>query len=142
MAIPIYFDLEELLQSDTALKNKIENLPSWNIVSHLNELAYFLDGIRDAWGSPIIIKSGYRSKALNNAIKGSSPTSVHMIGYAADMRPSNGNFGAFKDFIVKYLKDKEYDQCIIEKSGSAQWIHLGLYNNAHQQRKQCFKIEN
>lgn len=141
MDIPKYFDLEELLQSNTALDEKIENLPSWLIIEHLNMLALFLDGIREAWGSSIIVNSGYRSKALNSAIKGSSPTSVHRLGYAADIRPGNGKITEFKKFIVEYLKDKDYDQCIIEKSGNSQWIHIGLFNNAYQQRKQCFKKE-
>jgi hypothetical protein len=39
------------------------------------------------------------------------------------------------------LSDKNFDQCIIEKSGKSQWIHLGLYNNSGKQRRQIFKIE-
>lgn len=92
--------------------------------------------MREAWGTPIRVNSGYRCKALNNAIKGASPTSVHMIGYAADLYPVNNKIAQFKIFVTNYLTDKDFDQCLLEKSGTAEWVHIGLYNNQHQQRKQ------
>lgn len=36
------------------------------------------------------------------------------------MYPMNNDFEKFKAFIQDYLKDKKFDQCIIEKSGSSQ----------------------
>lgn len=45
---------------------------------------HILDPIREAWGKPIKINSGYRSKALNSKI-GGSKTSDHMLGRAADI---------------------------------------------------------
>ena len=134
-----YFTLEELLRSDTALENKIANLPSWEIIEHLIELKDFLNPLREAWGSAIIVSSGFRCKALNDFIKGSS-TSVHQIGYAVDIRPANGKFDDFIDFLKDYLKDKDYDQCIVESSGNSKWIHIGLKNNAGKQRKLWMKI--
>ena len=49
----------------------------------------------------------------------------------------------FKKFIVNYLKDKNFDQCIEESSngGKTRWVHFGLYNNADKQRRQIFKID-
>ena len=80
-----YFKLEELLQSDTAFTAQIENLPSWNDVINLNYLATkVLDPIREAWGQPLIITSGFRSSKLNAAV-GGVPTSAHMEGCAVDV---------------------------------------------------------
>ena len=80
-----YFKLEELLQSDTALVGQIENLPSWNDVINLNYLAVrVLDPIREAWGQPLIVTSGFRSPGLNAAV-GGVPTSAHMEGCAVDV---------------------------------------------------------
>lgn len=135
---PTYFTLYELLYSDVAKRFRIDNFPSFEIVENLKELGLFLDGIREAWGDAIIVNSGYRCQLLNKIANGVS-NSVHMLGYAADLIPKNGKFEEFKIFIVEYLKDKEYDQCILEYSSKSQWVHIGLYNNKGQQRKQCFK---
>ena len=141
MKTPKHFDLEEFLTSSTAKQKSIENLPSWEVVEHLNELANFLDGLREAWGSGIKITSGYRNYNLNNAV-GGVVSSVHQIGYAADMVPSNGQFEEFAKFVQDWLKDKAYDQCIVEKNQKkSRWIHLSLYNNRHQQRKMEFLMD-
>lgn len=135
-----YFKLEELLTSSTARQKSIENLPSWDIIEHLKELAEFLDGLREAWGSGIKVTSGFRNPALNKAI-GGVQSSVHMIGYAADIVPSNGKFPEFVKFVENYLKDKMFDQLIIESNKKSRWLHLSLYNNSHQQRRRILTID-
>lgn len=134
-----YFELSEFIKSDTAKKRGIDNTPTFEVVRHLEELTEkVLEPLRAAWGKPIRVSSGYRCKKLNNApeIKG-SPTSVHMIGYAADLQTS-GSFNKFRDFVVDWFKTTytKFDQLLLERSAKtgAQWIHVGLYNNAGQQR--------
>lgn len=139
MQKPRYFSLEEFLTSSTARKKSIENMPSWNTVEHLNELALFLDSLREAWGSGIVVNSGYRNEKLNSAVGGVA-NSVHKIGYAADIVPSNGKMKEFKKFVVQWLKDKAYDQAIIERKGKTEWIHIGLRSNDGRQRRQCFPL--
>ena len=136
-----YFELEELLRSDTAINNHIENLPSWEIIENLKELRdKILNPLREAWGSPIHVNSGYRCKALNDRLYGASKTSVHMRGWAADLVPANGEIDMFIDFCKEWFKDKDFDQVIIEMSSKSRWIHVGLYNNAGQQRKLLFTM--
>lgn len=136
-----YFKLEELLTSSTARQKSIENLPSWTVIEHLDELSRFLDGLRSDWGSGINVNSGYRCEKLNNAV-GGSKTSVHKLGYAADLYPSNGKFKEFVEFVRKWLADKQFDQALIEKnSKGGKWVHIGLYNNAGQQRKMIKEME-
>ena len=135
-----YFRLEEFLTSPTARQKSIENIPSWEVVERLNELALFLDDLREAWGSGIRITSGYRNEDLNRAVKGVE-NSVHQIGYAADMVPANGRFKEFAAFVTEWAKDKVYDQLIVERSKRSSWIHLGLYNNNHKQRRMCFLMD-
>ena len=141
MEKPKYFGLEEFLESTTALENKIKNYPSWEHIEHLNELALFLDGLREEWGSGIRVTSGLRRKYLNDRIYGASKTSVHQIGYAADIVPVNGRIDEFIDFVKEWAKDKEFDQIIIEYGQNSRWIHIGLYNNKGEQRKLLFKME-
>lgn len=64
---------------------QIENLPSWIDVDNLLDLAVLvLDPIREAWGQPLTVTSGYRSPQLNAAV-GGVPTSAHMDGCAVDI---------------------------------------------------------
>ncbi len=141
METPRHFRLEEFLTSSTARQRSIENMPSWEIIGHLNELALFLDGMRDAWGSGIKVTSGFRNEDLNSAV-GGVETSAHMLGYAADIVPSNGRFDAFVGFLKIWLKDKGWDQCLIEenKRKGTRWVHFGLRNRKGEQRRQLFNM--
>lgn len=136
-----YFTIEELCQSETAEKYKIDNTPTEESKKNLETLVdCLLDPLREAWGSPIIINSGYRCPILNKAV-GGSKTSSHMSGWSVDMRPKNGKMEEFKKFVVNFIKTRFWDQCILEKSGDVEWVHLSLYNNSGKQRMMIFSIE-
>lgn len=136
-----HFTIEELCQSETAEKFKIDNTPSEEIIEHLTLLIdCLLDPLREEWGSPIIVNSGYRCPALNKAV-GGSKTSTHQLGWSVDLRPKNGKMEEFKKFVVEFIKTRFWDQCILEKSGDIEWVHLSLYNNSGKQRKMIFNIE-
>lgn len=132
-----YFELNEFTESATAKKKGIDNTPSFEVVSHLDELVEkILDPLRAAYGMPISISSGYRCPALNKAVGGSA-TSAHLIGYAADLQV-NRNFDDFKVFVVDWLKKTgvKFDQVLLErnKATGAKWIHIGLKNAGGAQR--------
>lgn len=140
MQKPVYFTLEEFLTSSTARQRSIENMPSFMIVEHLNELALFLDGLRKAWGSGINVSSGFRNDALNSAV-GGVYNSVHRIGYAADLQPANGKMKEFKKFVVEWLKDKQFDEAIIERNKKGvEWIHIQLFSPKGFQRRKIFSL--
>lgn len=134
------FKISELEYSDTARRYKIDNTIPDELESNAKRLLKFLQDIREKWGSGIRITSGFRGEALNKLVKGSK-TSAHTTCNAVDIYPINNKFEEFKKFILEYLKDKNFDQCIIEKSGNSQWLHLGLYNNSGKQRRQIFSLE-
>lgn len=136
---PRYFKLEEFLSSSTARQKSIENLPSWDVCEHLRELAFFLDGVRAAWGSGINVTSGFRNDKLNSVV-GGVRDSVHRIGFAADLQPANGKFEEFKKFMVNYLKDKDFDELIIERNKRTQWLHIQLFSNNGYQRHKVFSM--
>ena len=139
MTTKSYFTIEELCASETAAKYNINNTPDPIITSHLQQLINFLNPLREAWGSAIKVSSGYRCDKLNRFV-GGSKTSSHLIGYGVDLVPANGKMSDFKRFIIDYMKILMFDQCILEKSGKTEWIHIGLYNAKGQQRRMIFNI--
>lgn len=136
------FTLGEMIASDTAKKLKIDNSPTLLAIMHLEELCKnLLQPIRNAYGKPIKVTSGYRCYRLNRAVGGSS-TSVHPIGWAADLKPVSGSYADFEKFVVNFLKESgiPFDQCIRETSGKTKWLHIGYKNGAGKQRKMIFDI--
>lgn len=86
MKDPKYFELTELLKSETAVAYGIENLPTWEIVETLKRFVLnTLDPIRIKWGQALIVSSGYRVPELN-IIVGGSATSDHQEGLAVDLK--------------------------------------------------------
>jgi hypothetical protein len=135
-----YFKLEEFLVSDTAIRKKISNVPSWEVVANLSRLANFLDEMREAWGSGIRVSSGFRCPALNSAV-GGVQNSAHQYGNAVDISPVNGKMAEFEAFLNRWLKGKKWDQCIYETSKTGgRWIHFGLYSNKGEQRCKLFSM--
>ena len=64
-----HFTLAEMCESQTAKKHGIANIPSSEAVANMRRLCEgCLEPLREALGLPIIITSGYRTKALNNHI--------------------------------------------------------------------------
>ena len=139
---PKYFTLEELCKSEIAERKGINNFPSFEAALNLLELTEeILDPLREAWGGAVYVRSGFRCEALNDAV-GGSKTSAHPLAYAADLYPANGAIDGFIAFARGWLTKtgKPFDQFIEETDGRARWLHIGLYNRKHQQRRQFLNI--
>lgn len=84
-----YFSISEFIRSDAADKYQVSNIPAdEELLAVLNNIKALVDNIldplREKIGLPIIIKSGYRSKRVNELV-GGSVFSQHMAGKAADI---------------------------------------------------------
>lgn len=118
-----YFSIEELSKSDVARKKGIANLPAGEARENLVALVdNILDPLREAWGKPIVVNSGYRSEELNDLVGGSS-TSQHLRGQAADIeavsRSREDNERLFN--LIRSL-GLPFDQLIDEFGYD--WIHV------------------
>ncbi|MFI3286641.1 MAG: D-Ala-D-Ala carboxypeptidase family metallohydrolase [Rikenellaceae bacterium] len=126
-----YFTIEELTRSTTATQRGIDNTAPEAVVSSLEHLINnLLDPIRQRYGAPITVNSGYRSLALNRAVGGAT-TSQHTKGEAADI--TVGSKGANRELFELILNSNfEFDQLIDEQDYS--WIHISLkrYGNRRQ----------
>lgn len=136
------FTLGEFIASDTAKKLGIDNTPTLLAIVHMEELCQkLLQPIRDAYGKPIKVTSGFRCYRLNRYL-GGSPTSAHPMGWAVDIKPVSGSYAEFEKFVIDFLKksDLKWDQVIRETSGKSKWLHIGFKNGAGKQRMQIFDI--
>ena len=115
-----YFTIEEMTKSSTAIAKGIDNTPSEEGVLKLQKLIeVVLDPLREWYGKPIRVTSGFRCEALNEAVGGSN-TSQHRLGEAADITvgTKKGNKKLFN-----YIKDNlPFDQLINESNFS--WVHV------------------
>lgn len=127
------FTISELVKSDTAEKNGINNTPDINSLDNLLELIFYvLQPLRDKLKKPIVITSGFRSVKVN-ALVGGVSNSQHVYGQAADITVSGMSTAQLFDFVKN--SGIEYDQCINEYNS---WVHIS-YNKGHN-RKQAFKL--
>lgn len=80
-----HFSFQEFEHSDTAYRHGIDNaMPEAAKRAVAALVDNILDPLREAWGKPITVNSGYRCPALNKAV-GGVPTSMHQQGCAADI---------------------------------------------------------
>lgn len=134
-----YFSIAELCKSDTAARLGISNNPTKEIEASLVSLIdNCLDKIRENYGKPIKVSSGYRCPRLNQAV-GGSKTSQHMRGEAADLVPMKG--GKYEDLFLACIAFGGFDQLIIEQSGGSRWIHVS-YSPSGIQRKKILSYRN
>ena len=127
-----------MTRSATAQTLHIDNTPPKDAIQNLDDLvSNLLDNLRQDWGSPIRVTSGYRCPLLNRLV-GGVKNSLHIEGKAADIQPIGRKFEDFTAFLVEWLKDKDFDNCIIEKSGSSRWIHISF--DAKRNRRKIFSI--
>lgn len=118
-----YFSMGEMMRSDTAARKGINNKCTKEDAERLKKLIEnVLDPLREAYGKPIKVNSGYRCPELNKAV-GGSKTSDHMKGCAADIVGTPNTKAENKRLfeLVKSL-DLPFDQLIDEKNLS--WIHV------------------
>lgn len=125
-----YFTVDEMVVSASHPKLATPPAPGSEIYKNLLYTIERLDKIREEWGGPIIVTSGYRSQALNKAV-GGSKSSAHLTGMAADIHPKNGDIMDLAALIA--TMEMEFDQLILEKTTvkngeilGCQWLHIGF----------------
>jgi zinc D-Ala-D-Ala carboxypeptidase len=116
MQLSQHFTLAEFMQTETGLPNQ----PNALEIENLKATAERMEGVRDMLGgNPILVRSAFRSPAVNMAVRGSL-TSDHCHGLAVDFTcPDFGDTAA----VARFLSGGhlEFDQLILEWS----WVHLG-----------------
>ena len=132
------FSLEEFERSDTAKRLGIDNhVPQFAIARLRTLCEKVLQPVRNHFGIPIIITSGYRCPDLNDAVKGAT-SSQHMKGEAADFY-INAPPLTLRDIYLWMVDNLSFDQLIweVRDGGRRKWIHVS-YKNEKANRQQVF----
>jgi hypothetical protein len=124
--------LEEFSFSETAARLGLDNTPIPTVITNLDLVAAVMERIRTLLGDrPIVVRSGYRSVAVNKAVGGVA-TSAHCHGLACDFVCPT--FGTPAEVALVILKSGiEYDQLILEYG----WVHVGLAQEGSLSRREA-----
>lgn len=133
-----HFSVREFERSSIAAKYGIDNTMTKAYIKNAQALCeHILEPLRRYVGGPIIINSGYRSEELNNhqllKRNGSSSTSQHCTGEAADIRIKDRNQGLeWAGWISEHCL---YDQIILEKNAIGSiWLHVSYSRVKNRQK--------
>ena len=134
------FTLPELIKSQTAVRKGIDNEPGTVQIENLIHLAKtILQPVREHFGKPVMISSGYRSPELCEAI-GSSAKSQHAKAEAADFEIHSIDN---KELAAWISANCDFDQLILEfyvdGDPNSGWVHCS--SSMESSRKQMLKAE-
>jgi uncharacterized protein (DUF433 family) len=123
--------LAEVVRSESAKRNGIDNMPTEEHIANFKLLAEkIFEPIRKHFGAPIHISSGYRSEKLNRLVPGTSLTSDHCFGRAIDIDMDGTKIS--NNDVFHYIKNNlKFKQLIAEFpiNGNLSWVHVSYDEN-------------
>ena len=133
--------LAEVTKSNTAKRLGINNVPDdeWVIENLRQIVVNVFQPLRDAFGCPIYVSSGYRGLELNRAI-GGSLRSQHMEGRALDL-DADVYGKCTNSQIFEWIRENvEFDQMVWEfgDTDNPDWVHVS-YVHGGVNRGRCLK---
>jgi len=128
-----YFTIRELTSSATAVRKGIDNTPDERVKANLKALvANVLDPLRERYGKPIVVTSGYRCEKLNRAV-GGAKNSQHVTGEAVDIRSVSDRVADNKALFDLVLKlGLPFDQLLDEYGYD--WIHISYKQGGNRRQ--------
>lgn len=130
-----HISIEEATQSPTALRLKIDNIPSDEVLENMRLVAEkCFEPIRAWYGKPIKVNSFYRSLPLNKAVGGSA-SSQHVKGEAMDI--SAGSKEENKKIFDWAKANLKFDQLINEYDYT--WVHISFKKDGNRNQTLVIK---
>jgi hypothetical protein len=127
MKLSKYFTLKEVIKSETAVRKAIDNSPTDEITAQLKETCeVIMDVIREKYGKPIRVTSGYRCIELNKSIGGSSRSQHCALNGDAAIDFEFYDMEMDLEEVFKWITEESklpFDQCIAEFLPHG-WIHI------------------
>lgn len=124
------FTLEEMCYSDTAIKNKLDNMPNKEQIEYLQKLcSRLLQPLRDIMQEPFIISSGFRSTEVNKLVGGVA-TSQHCKGQASDVKVKDP-----RRLLAELLgSGLDFDQAILYQDRRNNFLHLSYKSGSNRRQ--------
>ena len=124
MQLTPHFSLAELTASSTARRLGLDNTPPPELMPRLVLTAEMLERIRSTLGAPVVVTSGYRGRAVNQAVGGVT-SSDHTQGHAADIvAPAYGTPLQIARALAPLVPVLGIGQLIYEQFGASSWVHV------------------
>jgi len=140
MKLTEHFHLSEFTRSSIADAHNIDNTCPSALIPNLKNLCQeVLEPLRQHFGEPIIISSGYRCPELNRLV-GGAPNSQHITGEAADIVETHGR-ASQRDWFLWIQDNCRFDQLILESKDSQRWIHVSCRPNPSDNRQHAFRLK-
>jgi uncharacterized protein YcbK (DUF882 family) len=134
MKLSEHYSLGEFTESEY---KDVFNIPSHVAIENMKRICGWLEVLRDRYGAPIIINSGYRSPQLNKLVGGVA-TSNHVTGCAVDIRCSGAEQAIRYAYILLDYADESnelFDELLIEKSArGSYWVHFAVRPNDNRRK--------
>lgn len=126
-----HFTIAEMVKSDTADRCGIDNRLPQALLPNVERLVReVLDPLREWYGRPIYVNSGYRCPQLNRAVGGVAD-SFHLTGCAADIdvhdQAENGKLFA-------YIKDN-LPFTELGWEGGGRWVHVAILKGREKEKE-------
>ena len=130
-----HFTLGEMTKSSS--HPEVYNIPSHEAIANLKRVCGWLEVLRERYGKPIIINSGYRSPQLNRKI-GGVKNSNHLTGCAVDIRVTGMEQAKqYAEILREYADEshQDFDELLIEKNRyGAIWLHFAVRPRENRRR--------
>ena len=140
MKISEHITLLEATKSQTATRNKIDNMPNEQQLEAMKLVAErCFEPIRNHFGVPLTVSSFFRCDALNKSV-GGSKTSQHVKGEAIDIDADGSSITNAQ--IYNWAKaNLIFDQLIWEYGTieNPSWVHISF--SKHSNRNQCLVVK-
>lgn len=133
-----HFNYSEMVTTNHQ-KLKVENWDKgMDYLENMKYMARWLEEIRQQWGKPIVLNSGFRCKALNKAI-GGAHQSRHMTAEAVDIRCDSKETARkmvqtiiYVATVTRSCSDRKFvelnhgyfDELILEHKDKSWWVHF------------------
>jgi zinc D-Ala-D-Ala carboxypeptidase len=141
MNLSKHLTLFEMTRSEIAKRKGVSNEPTQEHIANMIVLAEkIFEPIREHFGVPIYVSSGYRSAALNKKI-GGAKNSQHMTGEAMDIDMDGHSSGVSNVQIFNWIRaNLVFDQLIWEygNNSSPDWVHVS-YSTSGTNRRQVLR---
>lgn len=132
-----YFTIDELTRSERALQHPaIDNSLPDRLRPNAARLLDYLDRVREAYGAPIRVSSGYRCRDLNTRVGGAT-NSQHLDALAADLQTPDLR-RLFE--VIRALGG--FDQLIWEQPSPRRlWVHVSVNSPGRRPRGQVLRYD-